>query len=179
MFTIIRDEDLRGGVFAGIYMLRENDDVYIGHADVEHGVKKRISCHKSNIKAGRHKYFSKDADVKFEILEICRDDITQDELCELEEDYWRWAKMVGFNLLNKNQRKATTHKVKDTTNMKKAQANGNNPRARRVECEGIIFDCIKECATHYEVNRGTMTKWINDKSKMPQKYIDMGLKEVK
>lgn len=58
-------------------------------------------------------------------------------------------------------------------------SNGKNPRAIKVYCDGVWFDCIKECALYYNVNKKTMGDWLIGKSPMPQKFIDMGLKRIK
>lgn len=58
-------------------------------------------------------------------------------------------------------------------------SNGKNPRAIKVYCDGILFDCIKECASYYNVDRKLMGCWLSEKSKMPQKFIDMDLKRIK
>ena len=53
---------------------------------------------------------------------------------------------------------------------------GNNPRSKRVVCDDVIYGCITECATHYEVKRKNMSNWLLGTRKMPQKYIDLGLR---
>ena len=47
---------------------------------------------------------------------------------------------------------------------------------RQVICNNKIFDSIKECANYYEVKRGTMQMWLSGIHKMPQKFVDLGLK---
>ena len=53
---------------------------------------------------------------------------------------------------------------------------GKNPRAKKVYCGGIIFDCVKDCAEYYGEKRQTMDNWLIGKHKMPQKYKDLGLR---
>lgn len=53
---------------------------------------------------------------------------------------------------------------------------GNNGRARKVYCNGMIFGCIKECAEHYRINNKTMSNWLTGCNKMPQRFVDLGLR---
>ena len=52
---------------------------------------------------------------------------------------------------------------------------GNNPRARKVVCEGVIFNSIKECAEFYKKSPSTFKNWLRGYSKMPQEFLDKGL----
>ena len=53
---------------------------------------------------------------------------------------------------------------------------GNNGRARKVYCNGMIFGCIKECAEHYKINKNTMGNWLTGINKMPQRFVVLGLR---
>lgn len=44
-----------------------------------------------------------------------------------------------------------------------------------VICEGIVYDCIKDCSDRYGVNRSTMGNWLSGFRTMPQEFKDMGL----
>ncbi len=57
----------------------------------------------------------------------------------------------------------------------KGHKGGNNPIAKKVICDGVIYDCIGDCAKYYEVNRRQMNDWLL-KNRMPQKFVDLGLK---
>ncbi len=46
----------------------------------------------------------------------------------------------------------------------------------KVICDNIIFDSIKECADFYNINSVTMHYWLRKKCRMPQQYIDLGLR---
>lgn len=54
-------------------------------------------------------------------------------------------------------------------------AGGKNPRARKVVCDGILFDCIEDCANYFGVKCGAMKMWLRGKNKMPEKFYKMGL----
>lgn len=53
---------------------------------------------------------------------------------------------------------------------------GDNHHAKKVICDGKIFDCIVDCAEYYEVNYSTMHNWLYGSNKMPKKFVDLGLK---
>lgn len=53
---------------------------------------------------------------------------------------------------------------------------GNNPRAKVVVCDDREFSCVKECSDFYGENYHTMFNWLNGEKRMPQKYVDMGLR---
>lgn len=48
----------------------------------------------------------------------------------------------------------------------------------KVICDGNIFESIKECASYYNVNHGTMADWIRGHRTMPKKFKDLGLKKI-
>lgn len=52
---------------------------------------------------------------------------------------------------------------------------GNHPLAKKVKCNGLIFDCIKDCAKYLNVSDTRICRYLNKTRPMPQKYIDMGL----
>lgn len=53
---------------------------------------------------------------------------------------------------------------------------GKNAQAKKVECNGIIYDCIEDCADAYGVTYGAMKMWLRGKNKMPIDFYNMGLK---
>lgn len=57
-----------------------------------------------------------------------------------------------------------------------AKTGGKGSKAKPVECEGIWFSCIKDCANYYSINSVTMAQWLNGRRKMPEKFIKLGLK---
>lgn len=48
----------------------------------------------------------------------------------------------------------------------------------KVLCDDIIYDNITDCANQYNINRSTMSKWLNGTNNMPQKFIDMKLQFI-
>ena len=51
-------------------------------------------------------------------------------------------------------------------------------KSKSVICDNIKYSSIKECANAYEVNHFTMCHWLNGSRKMPEKFLQLGLKLV-
>lgn len=49
---------------------------------------------------------------------------------------------------------------------------------KKVECDNMIFSSIKKCAEYYNVNPSTMQSWLLGRRRMPEKFIDLGLKKI-
>lgn len=55
--------------------------------------------------------------------------------------------------------------------------NGDNIKAKKVICDGIVYDTIKQCAESYGVNQKTMGYWLRPKgNKMPDFFKEKDLK---
>lgn len=54
-----------------------------------------------------------------------------------------------------------------------------NSYARKVICDGIVFDSIKECAEYYGIGYGTFRRYMCDDSRKPQYFKDKGLSYYK
>lgn len=52
----------------------------------------------------------------------------------------------------------------------------NNPNLKKVMCNGIIYNGLKEFAKEYKMNTPTVSPWLNGKKPMPQYFIDLGLR---
>ena len=54
---------------------------------------------------------------------------------------------------------------------------GDNIKAKKVICEGIVYDSIAECAAFYNINPQTMRSWFwKNGNKMPLCFQEKGLK---
>lgn len=49
-------------------------------------------------------------------------------------------------------------------------------QAKGVVCDGTFYPRMTLCAKFYNEKHQTMSTWLNGKRKMPQKYIDLGLR---
>ena len=54
-----------------------------------------------------------------------------------------------------------------------------NAHARKVICDGVVFDSIKECAEYYGVPYGTFRGYMCDDSRKPKYFKDKGLSYYK
>lgn len=61
----------------------------------------------------------------------------------------------------------------DDTTVYKSQT---KQRKRKIICNNLIFETIKECAKYYDIKYTTMVSWLKDQNPMPQNFIDLGLR---
>ena len=60
--------------------------------------------------------------------------------------------------------------------VQKGQKRGTHPHAKKVYCDGIVFDCLRDCSDYYNINYDRMRAWLSGRNPMPQHFIDLGLK---
>lgn len=53
---------------------------------------------------------------------------------------------------------------------------GNNPNAKKVYCDEMIFKTGKLCSEFYNINYNTMRSWLQGRNKMPSEFIELGLR---
>ena len=53
---------------------------------------------------------------------------------------------------------------------------GNHNQAKKVICNGVIYDCILDFCDEYDLKLATVSKWLTGVNKMQQRFIDLGLK---
>ena len=112
-----------------------------------------------------------------------KDDIPSKENNTVENLYW-----TTFEDNNKtpNRRMRLSKSLKgrefsEQTKRKMSEnhaniARGNNPHAKAVMCENMIFACIKDCAEYYNIPYPTFKNWTNGTNPMPEKFKLLGLK---
>ncbi|MDA3732124.1 endonuclease [Niameybacter massiliensis] len=168
------------GVVTGVYKIEDviTGEVYVGSAK---GIAKRWSNNMARLRKGTHPYFQEAWNddpnrIKFEILEVVANSISDEDLAELEMDYFNYVKRVdGWTLVNKQQHKAGRHKVADTSKMKQSQAGIRNGNAK-IKSEddvryiretynsadhGVKRDVANELAEKYMVSVGHIIKIAN------------------
>ncbi|WP_236884025.1 GIY-YIG nuclease family protein [Clostridium botulinum] len=130
-------------LISGIYKIEdiETGNVYVGSADSENGIKKRWSCHLAHLRKNKHYYkelqeaYNDNPErIKWEILDVCSDD----EL-EERENYWiKYCDMIdGWHVINKEKRSKKRSKVKDTSNMSKAQTGDKNGHNTKLSVQDV------------------------------------------
>ena len=68
-------------------------------------------------------------------------------------------------------------KTKNLMSINHYNCNGGfNPRAKRVICDGKIYECVKDCAKEYGVNHISMTRFLNGKQKSIKNFVGKNLK---
>lgn len=55
---------------------------------------------------------------------------------------------------------------------------GKGTQAKKVYCDGRIFNSTGECANYYNLEKSLMKSWLKGKSVMPPIFIELGLKFV-
>lgn len=55
---------------------------------------------------------------------------------------------------------------------------GNNPMSKKVYCDGMIFQCLEDCARFYNKTPNTISNWINGKNGIPNKFKNMNLRYI-
>lgn len=72
------------------------------------------------------------------------------------------------------------HNEKISIALKQTNKNkrGLHSQAKKVFCDGKIFDCIKDCADYLKTPYSTIKGYLSGFRIMPQKFIDMNLSYV-
>lgn len=55
---------------------------------------------------------------------------------------------------------------------------GNNPKAKKVICNGLEYGCAGDCAEFYGVKSSTLRSWLRGNRPMPNKFKKLGLSFV-
>ena len=113
--------------------------------------------------------------------EIIASDLTKEEAEKMEIEiiakFNTRDDKYGYNLAIGGKSSAGfTHSEETKKICGLAQKGGKSVRAKKVICDDILFDCITDCANHYNVPKETMTGWLKGKRHAPQKFIDMNLR---
>lgn len=111
--------------------------IYIGSSN---NIGKRWSFHLAKLRSNSHSYNQiqdawneNESIVKFQIIQECLSDISEEELTQLEQDCVNFFKLNdNVVVINKVQDRIirTKGKVKDTSKMKQAQTGASNGHAR-------------------------------------------------
>ena len=85
------------------------------------------------------------------------------------------------NLDEKRKKLSKAHKGRKISEeikekMSESHKGEKNHQAKKVFCDGVIFSCGRECSEYYKEKYGTMRAWLNGRNKMPQKFVNLGLR---
>lgn len=64
----------------------------------------------------------------------------------------------------------------DNPSVKNPKVLGSNSFAKKVVCDGKVFECIKSCAEYYGVNYSTMRWWLSADGAMPKYFVEKHLR---
>ena len=59
----------------------------------------------------------------------------------------------------------------------KGKQRGKHNFAKRVLCDGMLFECMRDCADYYDINPDTMSKWLCE-HRIPKRFLEMKLHYV-
>ena len=76
-----------------------------------------------------------------------------------------------YNLNYGNRTKNHSESLKEGGKVKR----GNNGRAKKVICDGVIYDCITDCAEFYNVKPATLSGYLCGCDPMPKRWKALGL----
>lgn len=61
-------------------------------------------------------------------------------------------------------------------NFRNANIGGKSHFARKTICDGIVFDCAKDCAKYFNISYSSIKDWLSRKNKMPYEWYERGLR---
>lgn len=107
--------------------------------------------------------------------EILFEGLTYEQALEKEKDlikFYNCKAPFGYNLTEGGD---GTLGIKVTKEFRKkkseAMSGGNNITARKVSCDGKIFDTINDCAEYLGVSRNKLVRWIIGKTIIPKDVL--------
>lgn len=112
--------------------------------------------------------------------DILLENLSYEEACEEERNYIKiYNSKVpnGYNLTNGGEGTTgfvPTQEWRDRRS--ELVTKGNNPKAKRVIYDGMIFDTVVDCAEFLGVTSDHIYRWVRGRSIIPKEYADKGLR---
>jgi group I intron endonuclease len=72
----------------------------------------------------------------------------------------------------------TKKKISEDRISKNWSKGGKNIKAKKVICDGKLYDCAGDCADIYNIKSCTLRSWLRGDRPMPKRFQDIGLKFV-
>lgn len=170
---------------SGIYKIENkiNGKVYIGQSvDVYRRLKKHIWDLKNNNGSVLYKALKKYGIENFiyELIEECNIDKLDEREIYYIKKYNSYIGVEGSNGYNMNQGGGSNRGWKPSKenieNFRNANLGGKSHFARKTICDGIVFDCAKDCAEHFNISYASIKDWLSGKSRMPIEWYQKGLR---
>lgn len=169
----------------GIYRIwnTKNNRSYIGQSvDVYRRIKKHFWDNKNNnsVLASEMSNFPL-SDFEWEILEFCSPEVRYERERFYIEQFGSWVdgKNHGYNLSiggHGNFRYSPsekTRKIFRDNNLK-----GKSHFARKVICDGVVYDCAKSFAEANDIKYHLVKDWLSGKNGTPPEWFDKGLSYI-
>ena len=90
-----------------------------------------------------------------------------------ERSYRTHTLVAKAFLPNDNKNLVVMHK--DEKNLKYDKEGGRVSGSKKVICDGVVFDCVTDCADEYGIKACTMMSWLRGDRPMRKDFIDRGL----
>ena len=170
---------------AGIYKISNSkNECYIGSSK---DIAKRWSSHLANLKNNKHRYeelqeaFNQNVNnIKWEIIDTCE----IEQLEELEREYIKYFKSLGYTVVNvwqKDSNIVRKRDVKDVSNMRKAQTGERNGNSKLKEEDIILIKIllkrnvkVSEIAKYFKVSYTLINNIKNGK-----RWASVDLNDIK
>lgn len=170
---------------SGIYKIQNkiNGKIYIGQSvDVYRRLKKHIWNIEKENNSALCRAFKKYGieNFTYEVIEECEVD-TLDEreiyYIKLYNSYVGFKDSNGYNLnLGGGSNRGWIPSEENKKRFKEVNLRGQSHFARKTICDGIIFDCAKDCAEYFNIPYTSIKDWLSRKNKMPYEWYKMGLR---
>lgn len=170
---------------SGIYKIQNkiNNKIYIGQSvDVYRRLKKHIwDIEKENNSVLRRAFKKYGIEnFTYEIIEECDvDQLDEKEIyyIKLYNSYVGFDNANGYNLnLGGGSNRGWCPSSEYRENIRNANLRGKSHFARKTVCDGIIFDCAKDCAEYFNISYASIKDWLSCKNKMPYEWYKKGLR---
>lgn len=172
---------------SGIYKIENkiNGKVYIGQSvDVYRRLKKHIWEIKNNNNNVLYKAFKKYGieNFTYELIEECDvEELDEKEIFYIRKynSYIGAENSNGYNLnTGGGVNRGWNPTEENRNNFRNANLGGKSHFARKTICDGIVFDCAKDCAKYFNIPYASIKDWLSGKNKMPLEWYQKGLRYI-
>lgn len=112
--------------------------------------------------------------------DILFENLSYDEACWTEQEcikFYNSKVPNGYNLTDGGEGTTGYNPTQEWRNRRsEIVAKGNNPKAKKVVYDNIIFDTIVDCAEYLKVTPDHIYRWVRGQSIIPKEYADKGLR---
>lgn len=169
---------------SGIYKIENkiNGKVYVGQSvDVYRRLKKHIWEMKSNnsvLYKALQKYGTEN--FTYELIEECEiEKLDEREMYYISKynSYVGSKNSNGYNLnMGGGVNRGWNPSEQNRNNFRNANLGGKSHFARKTICDGVVFDCAKDCAEYFNISYANIKDWLSGKNKMPFEWYQKGLR---